>query len=486
MAGFFPTHRPTAPSTAQRQRQSINVTPLLPQSSIHPFTTDAFPYSSSSSNSLSYVEVLVQMTKSGEKRRPIRVKRKFSVVMPIGLVFCLLNALFLHCRFIRQLETRQTSLVGVQHANSTACSLQEAMKGKERILDILKDAGYLAISRSDLDKLPTWQQVVDLYGESPRIIGLETCREFQATVDPRKAFPAAAGPFNSGTNLLSSLLWRNCAFPKLRRKFDKFGKRWQVNYGKHQPPSTRAYNHVRKSINNTVILPVVAVRDPYSWMQSMCRHGYTANWLHTTKHCPNLIPNEFDFTMLESLQHDDNIITPNMLDDADYTDDDNPEAGFTMNTTVIPVTVEYKSLTTNHTSLAHMWNDWYLDYVQAEFPRIMIRMEDLVFHTRNVTEQICTCAGGRLRNTTFHYIKKSAKEGELHEFQYETTMLDAMIRYGSATHQDRTRGMTRQDMEYAQGVISKDLMNMFGYQYPQIENEGATRTSRGWMSLFWT
>jgi hypothetical protein len=235
-----------------------------------------------------------------------------------------------------------------------------------------------------------------------------------------------------------------------------------------------------------VILPVVAVRDPYSWMQSMCRHGYTANWLHTNKHCPNLIPNEFDFTMLESLQHDDNIITPNMLDDADYTDDDNPEAGFTMNTTVIPVTVEYKSLTINHTSLAHMWNDWYLDYVQAEFPRIMIRMEDLVFHTRNVTEQICTCAGGRLRNTTFHYIKKSAKEGELHEFQYETTMLDAMIRYGSATHQDRTRGMTRQDMEYAQGVISKDLMNIFDYQYPQIENEGATRTSRGWMSLFWT
>jgi hypothetical protein len=113
-------------------------------------------------------------------------------------------------------------------------------------------------------------------------------------------------------------------------------------------------------------------------------------------------------------------------------------------------------------------------------------MEDLVFHTRNVTEQICACAGGRLRNTTFHYIKMSAKEGELHEFQYETTMLDAMIRYGSATHRDRTRGMTRQDMEYAHGVISKDLMNMFGYRYPQIENEGATRTSRGWMSLFWT
>ena len=258
------------------------------------------------------------MRNNGEKRRPNKAKRKLFVVFPIGLAVCLLNALYLHSSFTpHSLERRQTTLVGINDATTTTTTtLEQAMRGKEQILDILKDAGYLAISRTDLDKLPTWQQVVDLYGDGPRIIGLETCRQFQNTVDPRKAFPAPAGPFNSGTNLLSGLLWRNCALPKLRRKLDHYGKRWQVNYGKHQPPSTRAYHQLYKSINNTIQLPVVAVRDPYSWMQSMCRHGYTAKWLHTTKHCPNLIPNEFDYTMLESLQHDDNVITPEMLDDA--------------------------------------------------------------------------------------------------------------------------------------------------------------------------
>lgn len=139
------------------------------------------------------------------------------------------------------------------------------MRGKERLLLQLKDAGYLAISRDSLQQLPTWDQVVQLYGDSPKIVGLDTCEIFRNTIDPRKGFPAPAGPFNSGTNLLSGLLWRNCAFPKLRRKLDHYGKRWQVNYGKHQPPRTRAYHHLWKSINNTIELPVVAVRDPYSW-----------------------------------------------------------------------------------------------------------------------------------------------------------------------------------------------------------------------------
>lgn len=213
----------------------------------------------------------------------------------------------------------------------------------------------------------------------------------------------------------------------------------------------------------------------------MCRHGYTAHWFHTTKHCPNFIPSDIDYTMLESLQHEDDNITPPQLDDADYVNDDDPQANFTNSTRIIPVSVEYNSLTTHHASLAEMWNDWYGEYAQADFPRIFVRMEDLVFHTSNVTEQICQCAGGRLSTKRkFQYVRNSAKEDELHEFQYETTMLDAMIRYGSATNQDRLKGMTQEDAAYAQSVLRPDLMDMFGYSYPNEKQEEEVPSTWSW------
>jgi len=386
--------------------------------------------------------------------------------MTIGLVLCMMNAVFLHHTF--SLEALERKFINMKTYNTT---LAQDMEGKERLLSLLHDAGYLAISRKSLQQLPTWQHVVNLYGDSPKVVGLETCETFRNTIDPRKAFPAPAGPFNSGTNLLSGLLWRNCAMPKLRRKLDWYGKRWQVNYGKHQPPRARAFHQLWKSINNTFELPVVAVRDPYSWMQSQCRHGYAAHWFHTSKHCPNLIPNEIDWIYLDNLQYDDNIIIPPELDDGDYVDDDDPEANFTNTSKVIPVTVKYKSLTTHHISLAHMWNDWYGEYVEADFPRVFVRMEDLIFHPVNVTEQVCKCAGGRLKERGFQYVKNSAKEEEINQGQFETTMLDAMIRYGSATNADRTKGMTLQDKEYARLSIRQDLMDMFGYTYPEEEND---------------
>lgn len=401
------------------------------------------------------------------KNAAVARRQTFLVIMTMGVSFCLVNTVYLHQSFqLDSLEHQLNNLVSTNNTHNT--TFAQDSEGKERLLWLLRDAGYTAISRESLRQLPTWEHVVKLYGDSPKIVGLETCKAFRNSIDPRKALLAPAGPFNSGTNLLSSLLWNNCALPKLRRKLDHYGKRWQVNYGKHQPPRTRAYHQVYKSINNTFELPIVIVRDPYTWMQSMCRHGYTAHWFHTTKHCPNFIPSDIDYVMLESPQHDDNVITPLELDGGDYVDDDDPEANFSNTTKVIPVSVKYNFLTTHHESLAHMWNDWYDEYVQADFPRIFVRMEDLVFHARNVTETMCKCAGGRLaRGARFQYTRRSAKEEELHEGQLETTMLDAMIRYGSA--KDRTKGMTIKDKEFAQSVISHDLMELFGYTFPQDE-----------------
>merc|ERR1719148_665931 len=98
-----------------------------------------------------------------------------------------------------------------------------------------------------------------------------------------------AGIFNTGTNLLASILANQCTIPdpdkgsKARK-----GMLWQVPWGKHNPISLRLKHHTSNQggITQTNVLPVVTIKDPYHWMGSMCRHSYAANWWHDDKHCP--------------------------------------------------------------------------------------------------------------------------------------------------------------------------------------------------------
>jgi hypothetical protein len=140
-------------------------------------------------------------------------------------------------------------------------------------------------------------------------------------------------------------------------------------------------------------------------------------------------------------------------------------ANFKRDSNVVPLYVRYNLINTTHTSLAHLWNDWYGEYLQADFPRLFVRMEDLVFHARNVTEQVCKCVGGKF-NSDFQYITDSAKHGKIHGND-KTTLVDAMIRYGTADKISLTKGMTREDVSYAKTVFRHDLMEMFGYSHPQ-------------------
>ena len=393
------------------------------------------------------------------RRRDNATKRNLVLIgsIAIGITLCLTNAIYVFHNFRIQSEDtifhgRSRALIRPEKpawrtgvitnlnnsvTDTIASTSVDVPPGKERLVLILNEAGYDYLDQESIEKLPTWDRVVQLFGDSPRILGLDTCQAFRESVDPRNAFLAPAGPFNSGTNLLAELLWQNCALPKLRRRLDSSGKRSQTNWGKHNPPRIRLQIHRYKSVNNTAILPVVAVRDPFTWMQSMCRRSYTAFWIHSSQHCPNLVPIEQELKRRK--RHG------------------NPNKG------PPPVRVRYNSLNTTHTSLVHMWNDWYDEYIQADFPRVFVRMEDLVFHARNVTDTVCQCVGGQLKRKKIVYLQESAKKGDTTKGQYETTLLDAMIRYGSL---NRTEGMTQHDAAYARTALHRDLMDMFSYTIP--------------------
>lgn len=376
-----------------------------------------------------------------------------SLVLSIGILLCLVNALYL-VHFV-EFHTFVTDIQSTNHIHN--------MDGKERLIQMLKHAGITNITSAQLSQLPSWNDVVSMYGDSPKIVGLETCQTFTETISSHSRLLAPAGVFNSGTNLLAELLLKNCVLP---RHGKGTGVRWQVNWGKHQPPRFRNSHYLDVSIkNNSVIMPVVTIRDPYSWLQSMCRHRYSAHWFHPPHHCPNFVPDERDYEFLQyanvykrakfrKFHHDDPWLVDNVMN----------TANFNKTQTVVPLYVRYKLINTTHTSLAHLWNDWYNEYMVGDFPRIVVRMEDLVFHAEQVIQQVCTCVGGTFAATDFQYIIDSAKHGEIHGND-KTSLLDAMIRYGSR-RQDHTRGMTQDDLDYARKVLDEKLMHMFGYSHP--------------------
>jgi hypothetical protein len=158
----------------------------------------------------------------------------------------------------------------------------------------------------------------------------------------------------------------------------------------------------------------------------MCKNPYAARWPHFSK-CPNLL-------------HEDGVTWNN-------------------------VTVHYGVAEDHYLSLAHLWNEWYKEYYSdADYPFVMIRMEDLVFHTKDTVTQVCECAGGIIRtDQPFEYVMDSAK-ADSPGHDTTTGYYQAWIKYSQPLA--AKAGFTADDFEAASKVLDQDLMQKFGYQHP--------------------
>ena len=219
-----------------------------------------------------------------------------------------------------------------------------------------------------------------------------------------------------------------------------------VPWGKHTPPGDEEYRLEHKSIKDqgvdaNMILPAVTVRDPYYWMQSMCKHHYTANWRASHERCPNLTPSEADIANYPSLKGLDHF----------------------------PVTVKYADFRKHHESLTGLWNDWYNEYRGVEFQRLFVRYEDLLFHPKNITETVCTCAGGTMNKGKFKYIVDSAKKGVGAHGSIRTGYIDAIIKYGS--ERNRYNGYHPMDLKYAREHLDEGFMKELGYKFHPMSLE---------------
>jgi len=233
---------------------------------------------------------------------------------------------------------------------------------------------------------------------------------------------------------MANYISNNCYLPVKKEKKGKNGMRWQVPWGKHTPASWRLHNVAEsggKDVKQTDVLPVVTIKDPYTWMSSMCRHSYAANWRHTSDHCPNLVANDVDRKSF-----------PGISD-------------------VVHVNVRYKrENVTHHESLFGLWQDWYSEWHNVDFPHLIVRYEDMLFRTEEVVKKVCECAGGKMIAKTFKYVEDSAKAGAAHKGS--SGLISSMIRYGNSTR--RTAFYTEEDLNFVRKKVDQSLFDAYSYK----------------------
>jgi hypothetical protein len=220
---------------------------------------------------------------SDDDQRPIKDKRnnplpltkrlcalpiRRQLLLVVILLFPLLSAFALATRLLfLEFPSHNSELVDFRSTTVDQSNTGEEQNVPASIKDdkdlapivaILRQAGYdlnnkEVFDRETLSSLPNWTAVNEFYGK-PKIYGLETCELFRQSISEKDRKIGVAGTFNSGTNLLSSLLTNN-----VRSRMNVL---WQVPWGKHRPPSYRL-NHSTKGsvhVNQTAVLPVVVVR----------------------------------------------------------------------------------------------------------------------------------------------------------------------------------------------------------------------------------
>jgi hypothetical protein len=294
----------------------------------------------------------------------------------------------------------------------------EVCDGKKKLLGILARAGKTNLSTKDCDALPRWSSFSELYGDNPVVLGLERCAMYR-TAQSRSGLDSNAVLVeslpHSGAAALVESLSRNIGNLTVKSGMSGEEKRF---------PRQGGFLHT----SSLPFLPLIVVRDPFRWMQLVCRVPYNANWTRGEEgRCPNFVPSAAE----------------------------RMERRYS-NMTTFHVEVTHDDLHKDtYASLVDLWTSYYRSYVEADFPRIIVRFEDLVFHAERVTELVSQCIGRPM----------------LKSFEYplpDQSLLDEG-RYGRmlklyASEEGRYSHLTIEDLLYQKFALSPALMDLLHYK----------------------
>lgn len=400
------------------------------------------------------------MASGRESQRLIRLLNFLGIMNMVGIVCIIISersptATTISATglpFVSRSSTSTSSSKGDKKKCQLIKNNNNRHKGINVTLIMLEKAGVKI--PMDYPRLPPWWWIEDQYGEEPRIIGLDRCQQFRMLNRNRmdKIQIAPVGLFNSGTNFLHQMLLENCQLP-LRSATpaatktaadapNDNGRAFQPPWGKHTPrefrESHRIEHPVYQNIQLDAVLPIVLIRHPYDWLKSVCEQPYAVHWR----------------------DRDENrtIVCPWIV------------AGNGENQTTQSVIVTYGSGNIQYESVAHLWNRWNRGYYDTiAFPRIMVRMEDLIFYPQQVIPQICKCAGGSLIHSYNNMkvpLESSKHNVPGHQQRLSTTYLQAVIKYGNVRTWDR---FPLRDHIAARAILDAELMETFGYEHPDLD-----------------
>jgi len=131
------------------------------------------------------------------------------------------------------------------------------------------------------------------------------------------------------------------------------------------------------------------------------------------------------------------------------------------NVTTFQVTANWEQTTKRFTdiydSLADMWSQWYRQYLDADYPRILVRLEDMLFRPDKTMKAINECVGITIPHEYQYYLYKSKIHGDSADF------VQALGKYGK--EKGRYESLTADDLEYAKTALDPDLMRLFQYTH---------------------
>jgi hypothetical protein len=291
--------------------------------------------------------------------------------------------------------------------------------GKKKLLGVLARAGKMNLSTKDCDALPLWSSFTELYGKDPVVLGLERCEQYR-TAKARHSRDSNAilveSLPHSGAAALVESLSQNIG--NLTVKLSMSGKEQRF---------PRQGNFLDSS--SLPFLPVFVVRDPFRWMQLMCHLPFNANWTRGEKgRCPNFVPSAAE----------------------------RADPRFNNMSTFHVEVIHDDVLRERYASLVDLWSSYYRSYVAADFPRLIVRFEDLVFHAERVMDLVSQCIGSPMMKSF--------------DYSLPDRSLLAGGRYGQmlklyATEEGRYSHLTMADLLYQKYALSPALMDLLHYKH---------------------
>lgn len=351
---------------------------------------------------------------------------------------------------------------------------------RQLALDIWKNASLLYYYDESNRSTLLNHRDPNSFPHGPVIVGMDRCQEFRRQWGTNATI-GVAGLFNAGSNALTKNLQLNLEIPGNNRSFwimsepNIHGILSQVPWWKHNPIINDPVNGRQSNVtDHASVLPIVVLRDFYFWRKSMCTARYRLDWFRVQKgDCPGFFYRNATTTRRDKRDGAAQNNSMAVVDKHGIT--------FRVQDYRLPAKTKVK-----YPSLVDLWNSFYNQYLQAPFPRLLIRFEDTLFHLPQIIQAIQECAGADWKKvdqqsaaaetetvvswtdpqgrSIWVYSDAAKNHGNALNNANASSLLATLLKNVNPTL--RLHQMNALELDYARQTLDPTLMKLFHYTHP--------------------